>query len=71
MIKCPNCGSTAQVREKKASTEFSVPKREATLKTRCTCGCGCRFTFVRTVNYREEVCKDDYENVSIPKKRKE
>ena len=71
MIKCPNCGSTAQVREKKAlSTEFSIPKREATQKTRCACGCGNRFTFVRTVNYREEVCKDDYENVSIPKKKR-
>ena len=71
MIKCPNCGSTAQVKEKKAlSTEFSVPNREAIQKTRCTCGCGCRFTFVRTVNYREEVCKDYYENVNIPKKER-
>jgi hypothetical protein len=71
MIKCPNCGSTAQVREKKAlPTEFSVPNREATQKTRCTCGCGCRFTFVRTVNYREEVCKDYYENVSTQKKER-
>ena len=71
MIKCPNCGSTAQVREKKAlPTECSIPNREATQKTRCTCGCGCRFTFVRTVNYRDEVCKDDYENVSIPKKER-
>lgn len=65
MIKCPNCGSTTQVREKKAlPTECSIPNREATQKTRCACGCGCRFTFVRTINYREEKCKDTYENIS-------
>lgn len=71
MIKCPNCGSTAQVREKQSlSIEFSIPNREATQKTRYTCGCGCRFTFVRIVNYREEVCQDYYENVNIPKKER-
>ena len=71
MIKCPNCDSTTQVRVKKAfPTEFSVPNREATQKTRCTCGCGCRFTFVRIVNYREEKCEDTYEDVSLPKREK-
>lgn len=65
MIKCPNCGSTAQVREKKAlPTHFSIPKREATQKTRCTCGCGCRFTFVQTVSYRLEKVWETYENIN-------
>lgn len=65
MIKCPICGSTAQVREQQTlPTEFSIPNRETIQKTRCTCGCGCLFTFVHIVNYREETCKDNYENVS-------
>lgn len=71
MIKCPNCGSTAQMRVKKTlPTKFSVPNREATQKTYYSCGCGCRFTFVRIVNYREEICKDTYEDVNIPKEKR-
>ena len=65
MIKCPNCGSIAQVKTIKALPMFfSIPQRTATEKTRCKCGCGCRFTFVRTVSYRLEQVQDTYENIN-------
>ena len=39
MIKCPNCGSTAQVRE---NVPFTTPDGEY-INADYVCGCGCYF----------------------------
>ena len=46
MTKCPNCGSTAQV--KIVSTE-KIDKQEW-LVLNCKCGCGCEFNANYCVN---------------------
>ena len=38
VTKCPNCGSTSQVRE----TDISQSKKEIVFSY--SCGCGCKFT---------------------------
>jgi hypothetical protein len=68
MIKCPNCGSTAQVRTIKAlSSTFSIPKRESKYSTRNKCGCGCRFTHHLIVNYKEEYWREEYSDIKCKK----
>ena len=39
MVRCPNCGSTAQVRE---NTPFTTPDGEY-ITAEYVCGCGCYF----------------------------
>ena len=40
MIKCPNCGSTAQVKQESGNTY--------------SCGCGCWFTVIQKENQEKE-----------------
>lgn len=56
MPKCPNCGSTAQVREWETNYyEDSVD--EITVVRRYRCGCGCYFsgTTVYLIDGEEEI----------------
>jgi hypothetical protein len=39
MIKCPNCGSTAQVR----MGEPTLSRNKCYITLPCECGCGCHF----------------------------
>ena len=53
MIKCPNCGSTAQVRFDRVADTFNDDCHIDIYK----CGCGCVFEAIyelREVNVREE-----------------
>lgn len=43
MIKCPNCGSTAQVKS-------SGIKRDKPNTIPCECGCGCCFDYYYLTN---------------------
>ncbi len=47
MIKCPYCGSTAQV---KLSPTASLSRNNQILTLGCECGCGCNFTVDYDVN---------------------
>ena len=68
MAKCPNCGSTAQVKEKVKDTEYSIPQRTAKTVYHCRCGCGCKFIDTIVVNYS----KLNYsENITILKRGKQ
>lgn len=51
MIKCPHCGSTAQV---KLAPTASVSRNEHCLTLGCECGCGCNFTAVYDIGDYEE-----------------
>ena len=44
MIKCPNCGSTAQVRIIEQET-FILHERHIDTVNKCQCGCGKQFAF--------------------------
>jgi DNA-directed RNA polymerase subunit RPC12/RpoP len=44
MIKCPNCGSTAQVKIITQET-FSYHERHTDTVYKCLCGCGQQFAF--------------------------
>lgn len=46
MIRCPNCGSTAQVRVVSAE-DTSFPA--SFFVKECECGCGCKFNVVYKV----------------------
>lgn len=48
MIKCPNCGSTAQV--KIESLYFHDDEDEVERIKICVCGCGQRFRFLEVFN---------------------
>ena len=49
MIKCPHCGSTAQV---KLSPTAVLSDNQAYLTLGAECGCGCSFTVdYKTLNY--------------------
>lgn len=39
MIKCPNCGSTAQIR----MGEPALNRNKCYITLSCECGCGCHF----------------------------
>ena len=39
MIKCPNCGSTAQIR----MGEPTLSRNKCYITLSCECGCGCHF----------------------------
>lgn len=49
MIKCPNCGSTAQVKA------VGVVCGETIVIRKFSCGCGCEF--LRYYNLRKDLCK--------------
>lgn len=51
MVKCPRCGSTAQVREWDADY-FTESKSETVIVRQYRCGCGCNFT--GTTAYRKD-----------------
>lgn len=46
MIKCPNCGSTAQVR----MGEPTLSSNKSYITLPCECDCGCHFDLVYDVN---------------------
>ena len=46
MIKCPNCGSTAQVR----MGEPTLSRNKFYIVLPCECGCGCHFDLDYDVN---------------------
>ena len=56
MVKCPNCGSTAQVKINKPI--LSIDSKY--VNTTCKCGCGCLFTLEHELS--------DYDCVYIEKK---
>lgn len=58
MTKCPNCGSTAQV--KLLSTKYK--EEEQTIEVRRTYICGCGETFVGTSYYN---CQEAYEIIEL------
>jgi hypothetical protein len=57
-IKCPNCGSTAQVRLSK--TEYNEDGWTIEVIRIYTCGCGCKF---KGVSYYH--CEDAHEDVTM------
>jgi hypothetical protein len=65
MIKCPNCGSTAQVKIiKDLPTQFLAPNREDKFSTQNECGCGCKFTHSLIINYKTEQWREEYSNIN-------
>ena len=44
MVKCPHCGSTAQV---KLNDTARLSDNKAFLTLGCECGCGCNFTVIK------------------------
>ena len=50
MIKCPNCGSTAQVKVKEQNWGEKVAIRLY------ECGCGCMFTRIYDLNEMQSPC---------------
>lgn len=48
MIKCPNCGSTAQV---KPNGQIQISSNHLYITESYVCGCGCHFTVLQS---REE-----------------
>lgn len=55
MIHCPNCGSTAQVKE--LSTELSCGAGGQYIKyINCECGCGTKFYHATGYNDAGDVC---------------
>lgn len=51
MPKCPNCGSTAQVREWDTQYHEAGSTKEIVVVRRYKCGCGC--CFVGCVDYKQ------------------
>lgn len=51
-IKCPHCGSTAQV---KLSPTARLSDNQAYLTLGAECGCGCNFTVSYNISEYEEV----------------
>ena len=51
MVRCPHCGSTAQV---KLSPTASLSRNKAWLILGCECGCGCHFTVDYNINDYDE-----------------
>lgn len=54
MIKCPNCGSTAQIKNVWMDGEIPTEDKYAEYK----CGCGCRFIITYTVSDIKVVKED-------------
>ena len=59
MIKCPNCGSTAQVK----CTYFDEEKYASTHYREFKCGCGCEFLITF------EIKKIEIKKIEIKKKK--
>jgi hypothetical protein len=51
MIKCPNCGSAAQVKYIGAEKIGGLTFGEATSTRTCTCGCGAIFEEIHVWQY--------------------
>ena len=51
MIKCPNCGSTAQVKYIDTEKIGGLTFGEATSTRTCTCGCGAIFEEIHVWQY--------------------
>ena len=50
MIKCPNCGSTAQVKVISAHIGCTaLNMAEGAIEAKLKCGCGCEFQYVGTL----------------------
>lgn len=60
MIKCPNCGSTAQV--KKIKTELTNSADTAIVYTLCECGCSKIFWHYKSFNEFLGTVKEGYIN---------
>lgn len=56
MIKCPNCGSTAQIGWLWSDDNIYSTKRESDFKC---CGCGCVFTVKYEMTATEIIGKED------------
>jgi hypothetical protein len=65
MIKCPNCGSTAQVKYIGSEKIGGLTFGEATSTRPCACGCGAIFEEIHVWQYVGvktnliKVCKDE------------
>ena len=60
MIKCPNCGSSAQVRIDDRRRETFVWKDIVSVYLGYICGCGCKFvTRLQVSRDKEEVVDKD------------
>ena len=51
MIKCPNCGSTAQVKYISTEKIGGLTFGESTSTRTCTCGCGATFEEIHVWQY--------------------
>lgn len=58
MVKCPNCGSTAQVKVISQET-FSYHERHTDTVYKCLCGCGQQFAFSEEITIK--LFKDNWE----------
>lgn len=58
MIKCPNCGSTAQVKE--ISQEQVGSADIIIIYTLCKCGCGEQFFHYQCLNEFSNIIKEGY-----------
>ena len=56
MVKCPNCGSTAQIGWLWSDDNIYSTKRESDFKC---CGCGCEFTVKYEMTATEIIGKED------------
>lgn len=63
MIKCPNCGSAAQV--KKLKTEPTYSADIVIVHTLCQCGCGKTFWHYKSFNEFLQTVKEGYTNAKI------
>lgn len=57
-IKCPNCGSTAQVKEIAKEATYSADI--AIIHTLCKCGCGKQFWHYQCFNEFLDTIKEGY-----------
>ena len=60
MVKCPNCGSTAQV-QRYPWDGFTTGYGELSLsEDYCECGCGCKFIYELFENRLNKTQKEHY-----------
>ena len=61
MIKCPNCGSTAQI--KIINTRTIIGTEIGIIHDDCVCGCGTTFTCSKCYNEFLKTEKTKYSNI--------